>query len=720
MVVSKKDKKRRPLSVVVESSGDRPRRSPYKANLKNDTGCIDANHFEYIQNLTKDDGEESILARKFDNGKVYTVKLVRKSGHGAARLAVRIRNEQKALKLLTKLEISFVIRLWWSFEDEKAMYLVTDRTDGRELRTVIEREGPLRGRSAILCAAELTAGILGLQERGLVHTNLKPESVLIDEDGHVVISDFGNGRFLRGDTATYRAETRLRAPEDEMFHAPELVLGWDHDYGVDWWSFGLLLFWILTRSHPFVVEADNMHSAILHSKILHSKLMEDYPAMDDGAYRLVARCLQRNPALRIDGVGVKMHEYFHDIDWASLTTKRLPAPFSSLAKDTFTFVAMDPEGSSLGQPTANRTSQDLGQFSFSWQRTLPSSGSLESTWSRSARRRRQSLRIGDVTVIPAPPSAPADPLPDIPKNTTDNTPRTAPPPLPVQDAPDADVSILPNLDDTPYMGLPTPLESCVGRLRKYASLNFDDLDSLASTDSSIPAAESSRQLGRSESTTPLRKTKSILGISLESFRDVDDSASSGSGRWTKKLRKRSQAGTPISKAQTPVIPPTPAIPPAELPRGIEKIGSGIGYNHRGRRPALNLASLTPRTCHAIFSGRRSRSKPKHGEFGSEKDGARKGGPAAGLTPSARGVHELEREQGQDEDLEEDLMDEVMREVYGDEWNAGASPDPDTSGAGMPWGDVLAPNTFERAGDASFAGADSTLRLVTSPSTPMLR
>ena len=93
--------------------------------MKNNTGAIDANHFEYIQNLATDEGGESILARKFDNGKVYTVKLVRKSGFGAARFAARIRDEQAALKLLTKLEVPFVIRLWWSFEDERAMYLVT-------------------------------------------------------------------------------------------------------------------------------------------------------------------------------------------------------------------------------------------------------------------------------------------------------------------------------------------------------------------------------------------------------------------------------------------------------------------------------------------------------------------------------------------------------------------------------------------------------------------
>lgn len=86
---------------------------------------MDANQFEYIRSLVGDDGGETLLARKFDNGQIYTVKLVRKSTHSAARLMARMRNEQAALKLLTKLEIAFAIRLWWSFEDERAMYLVT-------------------------------------------------------------------------------------------------------------------------------------------------------------------------------------------------------------------------------------------------------------------------------------------------------------------------------------------------------------------------------------------------------------------------------------------------------------------------------------------------------------------------------------------------------------------------------------------------------------------
>ena len=91
---------------------------------------MNANHFEYVGSVrTADPACESILARKFDgdDGRVYTVRFVRKSGQDAASVA-RFRNEQDALRLLTIRRVSYVTKLWWSFEDDKAMYLVTVST----------------------------------------------------------------------------------------------------------------------------------------------------------------------------------------------------------------------------------------------------------------------------------------------------------------------------------------------------------------------------------------------------------------------------------------------------------------------------------------------------------------------------------------------------------------------------------------------------------------
>lgn len=131
-------KKRKPLSVIIEAT-EGMHRSPIKVSNNSSRGryrwahffeqpkagsAIDASSFEYIRTLEVGETGESLIARKADTGKVHTVKLVRKSGHNAAGLATRIASEQKILRVSTECCVPFVVSLFWSFEDERAMYLV--------------------------------------------------------------------------------------------------------------------------------------------------------------------------------------------------------------------------------------------------------------------------------------------------------------------------------------------------------------------------------------------------------------------------------------------------------------------------------------------------------------------------------------------------------------------------------------------------------------------
>ena len=86
---------------------------------------VDANHFEFVRALPAPrHGGEAILARKNDEGRVYTVKLVRKSAREADSLAKHMWKERDALKALVARDAPFLARLYWSFDDERAMYLV--------------------------------------------------------------------------------------------------------------------------------------------------------------------------------------------------------------------------------------------------------------------------------------------------------------------------------------------------------------------------------------------------------------------------------------------------------------------------------------------------------------------------------------------------------------------------------------------------------------------
>ncbi|KAI0358829.1 hypothetical protein OH77DRAFT_1110417 [Trametes cingulata] len=233
----------------------------------------------------------------------------------------------------------------------------------------------------------------------------------------------------------------------------------------------------------------------------------------------------------------------------------------------------------------------------------------------------------------------------------------------------------------------------IGNLRRYSSLNFELESSTSGASLNLAAEDSARELAPSP--VRIRHARSILGLSFGSTEE-----SLGAPSWTSKLRKRSRPGTPL-----------PATAP-QLPKGVQQIGEGIGYTRRSdvRRSVMTLASLTPRTCQSIFTGglRRLGGKRKKEE-----------------PPPGEGAYQ---EAGAAEDDEEDPMDEVMREIYGADWAGGCSPTEMGAASvricerrggrvGLGWDETLT-----RFGtvpvDASFAGPDSTLRLV-SPSTPRL-
>ncbi|OSD05688.1 hypothetical protein PYCCODRAFT_1165616 [Trametes coccinea BRFM310] len=233
--------------------------------------------------------------------------------------------------------------------------------------------------------------------------------------------------------------------------------------------------------------------------------------------------------------------------------------------------------------------------------------------------------------------------------------------------------------------------SRIGNLRRHSSLHFD-LASLGSAVSAPGEVNASAREQISSSPVHLRHARSILGLSLG---NTDDSL--GSHSWTSKLRRRTRPESPSLSAP---LPP--------LPKGVEQIGNGIGYTRRAdvRRSVMTLASLTPRTCQSFFSGRLPRLVGKR----KPKDGTSFGGDVGAGEVIDIGLDE------------EDPMDEVMREIYGSDWAAG-SPDagPSVRGGrgrvGLGWDDTVSRVGYG-AVDASFAGADSTLRLV-SPGTPLL-
>jgi serum/glucocorticoid-regulated kinase 2 len=85
----------------------------------------------------------------------------------------------------------FVVKLWWSFHDEYNLYLALDFHPGGDLATQLSKWGRLGRDRARFYTAEIVEGVEGLHAAGVIYRDLKPENVLLAQDGHIVLVDFG-------------------------------------------------------------------------------------------------------------------------------------------------------------------------------------------------------------------------------------------------------------------------------------------------------------------------------------------------------------------------------------------------------------------------------------------------------------------------------------------------------------------------------------------------
>ncbi|KAI7967007.1 hypothetical protein MJO29_000284 [Puccinia striiformis f. sp. tritici] len=288
---------------------------------------------------------------------VYAMKSIKKNHVLSHRELQHTLTEQSVLRRVADEPESnpFIVRLWWSFHDKDHLFLVMDFHPGGDLATQLARWGRLGRDRARFYAAEITEGVTSLHRSGVIYRDLKPENILIAFDGHIVLTDFGLSKQFGRDPDGHRIsddeeERTLTFCGTAEYLAPEVLLGEPYSYEVDWWSFGTMLFEMLTGLTPFWSE----DHATMYRRVLHDELMfseDSNRVMDHDTKTLLRGLLQRNPAVRMTGERIKKHPYFGMIDWDHVQHKRyippyVPAVNPNDATDTQnfdeTFLAMEP------------------------------------------------------------------------------------------------------------------------------------------------------------------------------------------------------------------------------------------------------------------------------------------------------------------------------------------------------------------------------------------
>ena len=179
--------------------------------------------------------------------------------------------------------------------DDGVVYLVMEYVAGSTLRDVLHRRGALPPRDALDILEQLLQGLAAAHQRGLVHCDVKPENVLIRNDGLVKVSDFGLARAATAGDASQATAGLLMGTV--AYLAPEQVERHIADPRSDVYSAGVVLFEMLVGRPPFEGEsAWNVATQHVTGQVPVPSSIE--PTIPEGMDALVARATRRDPDAR--------------------------------------------------------------------------------------------------------------------------------------------------------------------------------------------------------------------------------------------------------------------------------------------------------------------------------------------------------------------------------------------------------------------------------------
>nr|AML79590.1 putative LOV domain-containing protein [Corydalis linstowiana] len=319
---------------------------------------IGLKHFKPIRPLGCGDTGSVHLVELQGTGEYYAMKAMDKSVMLNRNKVHRACIERE---IISQLDHPFLPTLYTSFQTATHVCLITDFCPGGELFALLDKQ-PMKffkEESARFYAAEVVIGLEYLHCLGIIYRDLKPENVLLEKDGHVVLTDFDlsfltscKPQVLQQPLPAKRRRSRTQPPPTffaepithsnsfvgtEEYIAPEIITGAGHSSAIDWWALGILLYEMLYGRTPF--RGKNRQKTF--ANILHKDLT--FPSsipVSLPARQLIHGLLHRDPAHRLGSTTganeIKQHLFFRGINWPLIRCMNPPpleAPLQLIGKE---------------------------------------------------------------------------------------------------------------------------------------------------------------------------------------------------------------------------------------------------------------------------------------------------------------------------------------------------------------------------------------------------
>ncbi|XP_060003345.1 serine/threonine-protein kinase 32B isoform X2 [Lagenorhynchus albirostris] len=253
---------------------------------------VNFDHFQILRAIGKGSFGKVCIVQKRDTKKMYAMKYMNKQ---KCIERDEVQNVFRELQIMQGLEHPFLVNLWYSFQDEEDMFMVVDLLLGGDLRYHLQQNVHFTEGAVKLYICELALALEYLQRYHIIHRDIKPDNILLDEHAPEVFQVYVDG-------------------------------GPGYSYPVDWWSLGVTAYELLRGWRPYEI-----HSATPIDEILNIFKVERVHYSSTwckGMVALLKKLLTKDPKSRLSSLGdVQSAPYLADMNWDAVWEKALMPGF---------------------------------------------------------------------------------------------------------------------------------------------------------------------------------------------------------------------------------------------------------------------------------------------------------------------------------------------------------------------------------------------------------
>ncbi|XP_035287727.1 serine/threonine-protein kinase 32A [Anguilla anguilla] len=293
-----------------------------KTPVATDNEDVNFDHFQILRAIGKGSFGKVCIVQKRDTKKMYAMKYMNKMKCVERN---EVRNVFKEMQIMQNLEHPFLVNFWYSFQDEEDMFMVVDLLLGGDLRYHLQQNVHFSESTVKLYVCEIALALQYLRSKRIIHRDIKPDNILLDEDGHTHLTDFNIAAVVKDDLrATSIAGTK-------PYMAPELFQPFEgthpgYSFSVDWWSLGITAYELLRGQRPYVMRSSTPANEILQT--FHN-VHVSYPAAWSTEIKfLLGKLLQVSVEKRLSSLSeLQDLEYLSDVNWDAVLAKQVPPGF---------------------------------------------------------------------------------------------------------------------------------------------------------------------------------------------------------------------------------------------------------------------------------------------------------------------------------------------------------------------------------------------------------